>query len=320
MLQCKFDPGSYVYNDSFVSIVRAAWDTPANALGIHDNLHDKFTMEDFTLCNSEILHNYTDYHRFVEWMELNIILGVEKVIIFISQIDEIMTTVLKSYSTDGILEVVDLSGLVPNVWKYASFVTLQECLFRTMLKTKYLLYLDIDEIIAPRQPKLFKLSEMIIAGKCVNRTYISALNYFFHPDWPNDAEYENNDLVQNKLRLMTLLKTQREPNFLRFENRSRFLIRPENVDRIKPHKVWLRHANDEFPCVVHPDIGALHHYDKIVSIQSNGSDLNMTNYTPIYPYKRKETEVRDHSLHKYAEILIERTTERHVKLGYNFEY
>ena len=160
-------------------------------------------------------------------MELNKLMGVEKTYMYATYADDMMRSVFRYYESSGHLEVFNITGVRPGIFRYANSGMMQECLYRTMYRTKYLTYLDPDENIVPRQNGVFTLSMLIANSECEYRSYIPVLNYFFHPDWPDDTQYANDSLIANKLNLWSMLKTLREPSHLNFENRSRFLLRPE---------------------------------------------------------------------------------------------
>ncbi|KAK2143959.1 hypothetical protein LSH36_797g01026 [Paralvinella palmiformis] len=323
VLHCRFDSGVYVTNDVHVSVVMGAWHEPINALRVHDNLQPPGRPLNFTLCCVDILNDYTDYGRLVEWLELNLILGVQKFLIYVASTDETLKAILTLYEREGSIEIVrllevdayerdepgepvHLLGLDPDVWHSMSLVSLQECLLRNMLLTKYLMFSGVDEIIAPRDPELHSLHDVVNLSKCANNGYISVLNFYFDPDWPDDDSYAEDELVGSRIRPVTLLKTRRERTFWSFENRSRYIVQPEFVDHVKPHRVWLRHPGTDFPCVIHPDLGALHHYDT----QPRGR------LPPTGSEKLQDDEtVLDRSLHKYGGLLVERILARNDQLG-----
>ncbi|KAF7695148.1 hypothetical protein HF521_006871 [Silurus meridionalis] len=117
----------------------------------------------FTVCISNLFGNYNNVLQFVQTMEMYKLLGVQRVIIYNTSCGSDLEKLLQHYEKEGILEIVPWpidQFLTPSVgWNialnkgdiqyYGQLVTLNECIYRQMYESKYVLLNDIDEIIMP---------------------------------------------------------------------------------------------------------------------------------------------------------------------------
>lgn len=117
----------------------------------------------FTVCISNLFGGYNNVLQFVQTVEIYKLLGVQRVVIYNTSCGPELERVLLSYKDEGILEIVPWPidrFLNPSKgWNfpehpgdlhyYGQLTTLNECVYRNMYKSKYLLLNDIDEIIMP---------------------------------------------------------------------------------------------------------------------------------------------------------------------------
>ncbi|XP_059360419.1 glycosyltransferase family 92 protein F13G3.3-like [Carassius carassius] len=117
----------------------------------------------FTVCISNLFGDYNNVLQFAQSMEMYKLLGVQHVVIYNTSSGPDLEKLLKHYETEGILEIVPWpidqflnpsSGWNIKLHKgdiqyYGQLVTLNECIYRHMYQSKYVLLNDIDEIIMP---------------------------------------------------------------------------------------------------------------------------------------------------------------------------
>ncbi|XP_051759913.1 beta-1,4-galactosyltransferase galt-1-like isoform X2 [Ctenopharyngodon idella] len=118
---------------------------------------------DFTICISNLFGKYNNVLQFAQTMEMYKLLGVQHVVIYNTSCGPDLEKLLKHYETEGILEIVSWpidKFLNPSPgWNfqehkgdlhyYGQLVTLNECIYRHMYQSRYVLLNDIDEIIMP---------------------------------------------------------------------------------------------------------------------------------------------------------------------------
>ncbi|XP_063050922.1 uncharacterized protein LOC134445785 [Engraulis encrasicolus] len=118
---------------------------------------------DFTVCISNLFGDFDNALQVVQTMEVYKLLGVERVVMYNTSCGPALEKALQRYKREGLLEVVDWpidKFLKPSHgWKpsispgdlhyYGQLTTLNECIYRHMYQSRYLLLNDIDEIIMP---------------------------------------------------------------------------------------------------------------------------------------------------------------------------
>uniref|UniRef100_A0A3P8T3C3 Glycosyltransferase family 92 protein n=1 Tax=Amphiprion percula TaxID=161767 RepID=A0A3P8T3C3_AMPPE len=119
----------------------------------------------FTVCISNLFGDYNNVLQVAQTLEMYRLLGVDRVVIYNTSCGPELSRLLHSYSQEGFLEVVSwpidkhlnpshgwLFSLVGgDVHYFGQLTTLNECIYRSMERSRYVLLNDIDEIIMPYQ-------------------------------------------------------------------------------------------------------------------------------------------------------------------------
>ncbi|XP_072567403.1 uncharacterized protein [Paramormyrops kingsleyae] len=117
----------------------------------------------FTVCISNLFGNYNNVLQFVQTIEMYKLLGIQKVVIYNTSCGPDLDKVLHYYREEGTLEIhqwpIDQFLNPSKGWNfeehkgdlhyYGQLTTLNDCIYRNMYRSKYLLLNDIDEIIMP---------------------------------------------------------------------------------------------------------------------------------------------------------------------------
>ncbi|XP_068270247.1 uncharacterized protein [Nyctibius grandis] len=118
---------------------------------------------DFTVCISAMFGNYNNVLQFIQSVEMYKILGVQKVVIYKNNCSHLMEKVLRFYMEEGTVEVIPWpinSHLkVSSTWQfmqdgthigyYGQITALNDCIYRNMQRSKFVVLNDVDEIILP---------------------------------------------------------------------------------------------------------------------------------------------------------------------------
>ncbi|NXP77089.1 GALT1 galactosyltransferase, partial [Ramphastos sulfuratus] len=118
---------------------------------------------DFTVCISTMFGNYNNVLQFIQSMEMYKILGAQKVMIYKNNCSHLMEKVLKYYMEEGIVEIIpwpiDSHLKVSTMWHhsmdakdigyYGQITALNDCVYRNMQRSKFVILTDADEIILP---------------------------------------------------------------------------------------------------------------------------------------------------------------------------
>ena len=108
--------------------------------------------------------------RLIEWIELNKILGVKEFNFYTSQPNLGAMVVLQEYATQGSVRIFNMTPPVEvpsnESWCYwcqkiSVLVALNDCLYQNMYRYKYILTLDVDEFIVPRNKNIITLNDLI---------------------------------------------------------------------------------------------------------------------------------------------------------------
>ncbi|XP_053291317.1 beta-1,4-galactosyltransferase galt-1 [Pleuronectes platessa] len=119
----------------------------------------------FTVCISNLFGDYNNVLQFAQTLEMYRLLGVGRVVIYNTSCGPELDRLLQIYSQDGFLEIVQwpihqhlnpskgwlFSEHGGDVHYFGQLATLNECIYRSMERSRYVLLNDIDEIIMPYQ-------------------------------------------------------------------------------------------------------------------------------------------------------------------------
>ncbi|XP_026194919.1 beta-1,4-galactosyltransferase galt-1-like [Anabas testudineus] len=120
---------------------------------------------DFTVCISTLFGEYNNVLQFAQTLEIYRLLGVGRVVIYNNSAGPELNRLLKTYSEEGLVEMVEwpihkhlnpshgwlFSKHGGDLQYYGQLVTLNDCIYRSMDRSRYVLLNDIDEIIMPYQ-------------------------------------------------------------------------------------------------------------------------------------------------------------------------
>ncbi|XP_071354853.1 uncharacterized protein [Trachinotus anak] len=119
----------------------------------------------FTVCISNLFDDYNNVLQFAQTLEMYRLLGVDRVVIYNTSCGPDLERLLQSYSQEGFVEMVPwpihkylkpshgwlFSEHGGDLHYFGQLTTLNECIYRYMERSRYVLLNDIDEIIMPYQ-------------------------------------------------------------------------------------------------------------------------------------------------------------------------
>ncbi|KAM9842077.1 uncharacterized protein ACBR49_013551 [Aulostomus maculatus] len=170
---------------------------------------DKSLQFNFTVCISCMFGEYNNVLQTAQTLEMYRLLGVDRVVIYKTSCGVELERVLQSYVQEGFVELVPWpidKHLTPSYgWLFSSsggdlhyfgqLTTLNECMYRYMEQSRFVLLNDLDEIIMPYQHNnLMSLmnelqqqnpntGEFLIENHIFPRTHFEPSGKFHLPQW-----------------------------------------------------------------------------------------------------------------------------------------
>ena len=243
----------------------------------------------YTVCVTPLNYNYRDVEQLVEMIEVNRMLGADHLVFYNYESSDVVKPYFEYYADKGVellpwaLPVpVDVwprkPGHIPQIHYFAQLVATNDCIYRSMLNSRYVVVTDLDEHIVARTEDTWdammqKLNQQSNIGSWMFR------NTFFRNDWEDD---ESADPRAKEFKLRTILKTHREGTIFPASSRSKLIIRPLSIAYSGIHFVY-KHLQGFATQNVEPDIALLHHYrigfgDKEEGMDQRQEDRRMTKY------------------------------------------
>uniref|UniRef100_A0A8D9AU23 Glycosyltransferase family 92 protein n=1 Tax=Cacopsylla melanoneura TaxID=428564 RepID=A0A8D9AU23_9HEMI len=168
------------------------------------------------------------------------------------------------------------------------FSALNDCLYRNMYLYSYIMFIDLDEFIVPKNNTT--LVELISwLSKHLSTHSIGSYSFqnaFFYLQWPNDDSIDLGNRFESSL--VSISKTKRKLKLHPHKQRSKYIIRPEHVVEVGNHFVWEfipGHGSLNVP----QNTGILHHYR---ICEFGGNDCI------------KQKHVEDRTAHRYKTQLV----------------
>ena len=148
-----------------------------------EHLNSNTSTYTFGVCIETAIFNAVPIASLIESIERNRAMGAEWLTVYVYKTSEAVMKVLTDYESEGVLEIVDwnLSNYALKYSKYyAQSVSIADCLYRNMYKVKYLVFVDLDELIVPRQHRNWM--KMVSA---IDKTDIGAFQFNHVTTYPN---------------------------------------------------------------------------------------------------------------------------------------
>ncbi|XP_050395903.1 uncharacterized protein LOC126814653 [Patella vulgata] len=249
-----------------VSLVTSLCEKPTNFLSVQHNLEQKWK---FSLCLTPLNFRYSRAYELVEMVELNRLLGVEQFFFYNYSTGSNVDKVLDTYINEGVVKVIQwhLPILVDRwpqnkkeeVHYFAQLASLNDCLYRNLYTSKYVVYTDLDEFIIPRNTT--DLPSLIRKIDTDSHKYGAFVfrNIFFRKEWPKlKGDFEGRAQAE-KYKSETLLTVKRERKVWPMYQRSKYIVKPSGVEVVGIHTVWTW-RNGYKAYKVNEDDARLHHY------------------------------------------------------------
>ncbi|XP_068633581.1 uncharacterized protein [Battus philenor] len=149
---------------SVVSVVKEPCDDPSNAFVLNPTNGIIKYKRKFTICVKDMNFNYNIADNLLEWFETNKILGVDLVDVYVDEISKKTENLLMNYNSQGytrLFHVPIKNKEKRSLWQRRRdhLITYNDCLYRNLAESEYIIPLDVDEILLPKIA--FNLSELL---------------------------------------------------------------------------------------------------------------------------------------------------------------
>lgn len=249
----------------------------SNELKVKTILSDS-TQRNFTVCVSPLHNPFNETDRLLEWLKVHIILGVEKVLVYVHSCSPEVEKILENFQSKGFVEIIKWplpdylcipDSKADKLLHYCGQIAaLNDCLYRSKGYSTYIAVLDTDEFITPQMEEDMTWLDMI--QRLPESDVFLFRHAFFYGEFP----------VSNTLITQTFFSRQSFPN-VPYE-RSKYIAVTDSVIIAGVHfpKEIL---GKEY--TVNTRVGLLHHYRQQLT----------SNY--------QEDHVLDDAMKKYADKL-----------------
>lgn len=222
----------------------------------------------------------------LQFLELGKIQGITHFTLYLYQVKDSMRKILEHYQEKGDVSLIEwtLPSSISSreIWYNGQMLTIQDCLYRNMARSRYLGFMDLDEFIIPVE--FYSLKELI---KSYHRRFssisnISAFSFqsaFFDPKQLPDPSQQ--------LKVLQLLKR----NSRLSKVRTKLLTVPQNVFELGIHHVSKPIDESKQVIFVDPDIAKIHHYRACI-----------INFEPDMTCFK---DITDKTILKYSKVLIQ---------------
>ena len=308
-----------------VSLVEGPCDRPFNNLKVVHNFPPQGQKDNFAVCVKGMDVDVDISVRMVEWLELLFLLGTDKVFFYDLGIHPNISKTLRYYESKGKVDVkrLTLPGEQPNVRglvrrylkakiinkRQNEIIPYNDCFYRNMNLYKFIVLIDIDEVIMPRtvpgwKELMEKLAPQVMSGEGHPHSSYYARNVYFL-----DSMQDEHGWAEDVPRFMHMLQhVYRAANY----------TGPGSYIKAfhDPQRVLTLHNHFPFSCLA----------KGCSSFSIPTKDAHLQHYRTqcvgelrkVCPYYRNHT-ILDDSILKFKELLLRGTlrTLRHLEFVQN---
>ncbi|XP_067269605.1 uncharacterized protein [Pseudorasbora parva] len=204
---------------------------------------------DFTICISNLFGDYNNVLQFAQTMEMYKLLGVQHVVIYKTKCGPDLEKLLKHYETEGTLEIVswpidkfvnpspgwNIKKHKGDVHYYGQLVTLNECIYRHMYQSRYVLLNDIDEIIMPyKNTNLSSLMKDLQSAHPSVGVFLIENHIFPKTQFEDSGKFKRAEW--NNIPGVNIMEhIYREPGRKNIYNPTKMIVNPRKVQQTSVH-------------------------------------------------------------------------------------
>lgn len=221
--------------------------------------HDRNANRNFTVCIPPQTFQDNREMATMEWVELNRLLGANHFVFYRTTINP----TIKLYSERGWVEEVDwnLENLPFDIDQYGRVAAINDCYRRQRYQSKYIVILNMNEYIIPKNVDTFSWEEMMMEIPSIRKGAFVFHVAYFRTDWSDDLSVDNITNIGNARNygLQTLLKVLREERLLPALVESKYMVQSHKIKILGASGV-LEMNPDYSSTLVQPSVAFVHKY------------------------------------------------------------
>jgi len=188
----------------------------------------------FSVCAAPIFGNFDDVSDLVEFVEVNRVLGAQKFQFYLESVGPRVAPCLREYARRGIVDIqpwTPPSDIAHIIHYHGQILAINECLYRMMYRTKYLVIQDLDEFVVPmRSGSWLSMLNSINEDTRTDSDRIASYNFrnrFFQMEFPKSSTFTSNNDTERRFKTLGVLWAGRK--LYPFNQRSKVMARPERI-------------------------------------------------------------------------------------------
>lgn len=238
----------------------------------------------FSVCAPPIFGKFDDVAHLVEFIEVNRVFGAEKFQLYVESVGPHLSRCLQEYVRRGIVDVQQWN-LPPDIARvvhyHGQIMAINDCLYRMMYTTRYLVIPDLDEFVVPMRSDNWLSMLHDINNEMIEDADQIASYSFRNRFFPTKSSKFSSS--ERQFKTLTVVQADRE--LFPYTIRSKVMARPERV------LIWHVHLLLDSSLVHRGDINAgvdakhaqLFHYRR---------DITVRNTTTLHRMKEFEPQIR----------------------------
>ena len=261
---------------------------------------------DLAIC-LKATHGSLNATKLVEWFEFNRLLGVDKFLVYETAVHGPARRVLDYYRSKGLVDLIpyhfplsmqkietDTYGKTNDGWEWdmreqVFLVSLNDCVYRHRHMFKYIMVIDIDEVITPYKPE-----PLLSVIERADAKYPQHQGYTFLTAW-HFLEYGISDPIAPGYLHMQCYN-RRSPVL---DNQPKTVYKTANVLAINWHNSVMLHpplvSKNDAPLWDYEEYGYVHHYRHIKHQSKTGlkyGNISMSVVDSVIPRYRENLAAR----------------------------
>ena len=212
------------------------------------------------------MHNYTSHNQLVDFIETNRIFGANHFIIYNTTSSGMVDKYLSYYIKKKIVTIIQWNLPIPqkDIHYFGQLASIADCLYRNIYQSKYIAFMDLDEVIVPRKGSNGDQILLMTGKPWFHQKGGYKVRCNFHQPCDNFNSITSQLPPDLKIKAVGLeinsvLLQSADRVILPSNHRAKVIVDSRAVTIMGIHNVW--HYQPGFGDVdVDPSVGLLHHY------------------------------------------------------------